>query len=89
VSSKAAVAKAKDEVAKGNIYAGYELIKYITFAEGAGSSRTSNASSKITLIPELPAIDDIDLLFEVLTPKYLRQGSNDDNDLNDNQPRVW
>lgn len=36
VNSKAAAARAKDEVAKGNTFAGYELIKYITFAEGVG-----------------------------------------------------
>jgi hypothetical protein len=36
VNSKAAAAEAKDEVEKGNFYAGYELIKYVTFAEGAG-----------------------------------------------------
>jgi len=36
VDSKAAAAKAKDEFAKGNIYAAFELIKYVTFAEGLG-----------------------------------------------------
>jgi len=36
VDSKTAAAKAKDDLAKGNVYAGYELIKYGTFAEGLG-----------------------------------------------------
>jgi hypothetical protein len=37
VDSKATAAKARDEFAKGNFYAQYDLIKYITFAEGLGN----------------------------------------------------
>jgi len=36
VDSKATAAKARDEFAKGNFYAAFDLIKYITFAEGLG-----------------------------------------------------
>jgi len=36
VDSKATASKVRDEVAKGNLYAGYELIKYVMFAEGIG-----------------------------------------------------
>ena len=35
-------------------------------------------------VPELPVIDDIDLLFEVLTPKDHRQGT-DGHEWNENQ----
>lgn len=37
VDSKAVAAKAKEEVAKGNIYGAYDLIKYVTLAEGLGN----------------------------------------------------
>jgi len=36
VDSNAAAATARDEIAKGNLYGGYKLIQYITFAEGLG-----------------------------------------------------
>jgi len=36
VDSKATASRVRDEVAKGNLYAGYELIKYVMFAEGVG-----------------------------------------------------
>ena len=37
LESHVVAAKARDEIAKGNTYAGFELIKYITFAEGLGA----------------------------------------------------
>jgi len=36
VDSKATASKVRDGVAKGNLYASYELIKYVIFAEGVG-----------------------------------------------------
>jgi len=36
VDSKATASKVRDEIAKGNLYASYELIKYVMFAEGVG-----------------------------------------------------
>jgi hypothetical protein len=39
LDSKTELAKAKNEISKGNFHAGHELIKYVVFAEGLGDFR--------------------------------------------------
>ena len=36
VDSKVAAAEAREKIAKGNLFAWYELVKYVTFGEGLG-----------------------------------------------------